>query len=293
MRYKMHKIDTGKLLKDNYLNEFLIKVQDIPEHPNYPKHTHEFNELVIVYEGTGVNCINEYEYAINAGDVFVIHAEERHAYKKSNHLHLSNILFDPTLTKVKGIDMNHMVGFHALFKPDSEAKSTRTRSCLHLNNTQLNKARAIIEQLEHEVDNKKPGYRAISQSLLLLLIGKLSRWYDAPRYYDPLKLEKISKSISYMEQRLYEPICIKKLAELAKMSERNFFRIFNKATCMTPNQYLLNLRLTQAANLLTYSNMPITEIAFECGFQDSSYLSKVFRKHYNKSPREYRYIKQN
>ena len=47
MRYDTFNIKTGKLQKD-YLNDYLIQIRDVPEHPDYPEHTHDFTELVIV-----------------------------------------------------------------------------------------------------------------------------------------------------------------------------------------------------------------------------------------------------
>lgn len=293
MRYISHIAKPGKHKRSTYLDDFLIKVQDIPEHPSYPKHTHDFSELVIVYEGYGINHVDGFEYPISAGDVFVIHAGQIHAYNESDHLHLINVLFDPAVIMIKSIDMSHLAGFVALFSANQQGVQPQSINCLHLKNDQLVKAKTIVEQLEKEIDSKKPGYRAISQSLLLLLIGKLSRWYDAPANANPFELMKIAKAVTYLEQKLYEPINMKKLARMANTSERNFYRIFNKATNMTPNQYLINLRLRQASDLLKFSNMSITEIAYECGFQDSSYLSKIFKKYESLTPREYRNKHQN
>lgn len=290
MRYETYNIQTGNLRKEKYLHDFFIGVQDVPEHPDYPKHSHEFTELVIVYEGSGINCIDAFEYPIAAGDVFVIHADQEHAYKGTNHLHLCNVLFDSALLGIKGIDMSHLPGFHALFLLEPKLRKTNFNSRLHLQSRELIKARAIIEELEREVDEQNPGFRLISQSLLLLLIGKLSRWYDQVSTEDSTKLLLIAKSIAHMEQTLYEPLSIKELARIANMSERSFYRIFQKATGVSPNQYLTNLRLSQAAELLKHSDASITEIAFECGFQDSSYMTKQFKRHMDITPSQFRKI---
>jgi AraC-like DNA-binding protein len=290
MRYETYTIHTGKLRKETYLHDFFISVQDVPEHPDYPEHTHEFTELVIVYEGTGINCIDGFEYPITAGDVFVVHAEQKHAYKKTQHLHLCNVLFDSNLLGLQSLDMKHLPGFHALFFLEPQLRKTNFNSRLHLQGPDIIKARTIVEEIEKEVDEQKPGFRLISQSLLLLLIGKLSRWYAQVTREDSAKLMLIAKSLACMEQKLYEPLSIKQLAKMASMSERSFYRAFQKATGVSPNQHLTNLRLTQAAELLRHSDASITEIAFECGFQDSSYMTKQFRKNLGVTPSMFRKI---
>ena len=118
MRYETFNIETGNLRK-NYLNDFLIHICDVPEHPDYPEHTHDFTELVIVYEGSGINCVDEFEYPMSAGDVFVIHEGAKHSYRETKHLHLCNVLFDSSLLDMRGIDMSHLPGFHALFLLES------------------------------------------------------------------------------------------------------------------------------------------------------------------------------
>ncbi|QHI68493.1 helix-turn-helix domain-containing protein [Tichowtungia aerotolerans] len=290
MRYKTYSIQTGNLRSDKYLHDFFISVQDVPEHPDYPEHTHEFTELVVVYEGNGINCVGSFEYPIAAGDVFVLHSGQKHAYKQTSHLHLCNVLFDSNMLGLQSLDMKHLPGFHALFVLEPQLRKANFNSRLHLEGPDLIKARNLIEEIEQEVDEQNPGFRLISQSLLLLLIGKLSRWYAQATKEDSAKLMLIAKSLAHMEQKLYEPLSIEQLAKMANMSERNFYRTFQKATGVSPNQHLTNLRISQATELLKHSDASITEIAFECGFQDSSYMTKQFKKHMGLTPSMFRKI---
>jgi AraC-like DNA-binding protein len=287
MRYETFKIEAGTLHK-SYLNDFLIQVCDVPEHPDYPEHSHDFTELVMVYEGSGTNCIDGFEYPISAGDVFVIHEGVKHSYKNSCHLHLCNVLFDSSLLNIRGIDMSHLPGFHALFLLEPRLRKSNFNSRLHLRSKELLNAQETIAKLEKEVDEKTPGFRLISQSLLLLLIGELSRWYDQTSNRKSAKLIQIAQSIAHMEQFYCDPISIAELAGMANMSERAFYRVFHEATGDTPNQYLINLRLAKVAELLRHSDMSVTDIAYECGFQDSSYMTKKFRKLMGSTPRKFR-----
>lgn len=288
MRYGSYRIQAGRLSKRAYLQDCRISVRDVPEHPDYPEHTHEFTELVAVYEGSGVNCVDEFEYEIGAGDVFVIHAGQRHAYKKTQHLHLCNVLFDSTLLDTMSVDMPHLPGFHNLFLMTPSLPTEQTISRMHLQAGELAKARLLIDELEREVDEKPPGFRLISQSLLLLLIGKLSRWY-APVPSDASNdLTRIATALAHMEATFYESLSVEALARMAGLSERTFYRVFQKATGATPNQYLTTLRLSHVADLLIHSDASITDIAFECGFQDSSYMAKQFKRQRGLSPRQFR-----
>ena len=294
MKCTTHNIVTGTHHKENFFDDAFvgIGIKDVPEHPDYPEHSHDFTELVVVYEGSGINIVEGFEYPLVAGDVFVLNPGQKHAYKDTKHLHLCNVLFDADIIGLKSLDMTHLPGFHALFRLEPKLRKKNFNSRLHLRDKELMKARAVIEDIEQELEQKRPGFRLISKSELLLLIGKLSRWYDEVSREDSAKLMQIAKSIAHMEQTLYDPLSVEALAKMANMSERAFYRVFQKATGVSPNQYLTNLRLSQACELLKHSEMSITDVAHECGFQDNSYMTRQFKKHLGHTPSQFRKINQ-
>ena len=65
---------------------------------------------------------------------------------------------------------------------------------------------------------------------------------------------------------------------MAKLSPRYFLRVFQETYHTTPKAYITQLRIAHARTLLTHSEKPITEIAFDCGYSDSNYFSRVFKK---------------
>ena len=91
-----------------------------------------------------------------------------------------------------------------------------------------------------------------------------------------------------IQQNLYEDLSIEDLAFLARMSLSSFKRKFSSVFGTTPNKYITSKRLEKAQTLLKTSEMNIAEIAYECGYSDVGYFSKVFRKYYNSSPSELR-----
>ena len=69
-------------LSMNFCMEYGLNI-DIGEASleGFPIHTHEFHELVIVTEGTGIHSINGYNYQVTAGDVFVLKGNDAHGYE--------------------------------------------------------------------------------------------------------------------------------------------------------------------------------------------------------------------
>ena len=67
-----------------------------------------------------------------------------------------------------------------------------------------------------------------------------------------------------------------------------FFLLFVNTVHITPNNYLLNIRLSAAKTLLATTTMPLSEVAEKCGFHSQAYFSDCFLRHFHMSPRHFR-----
>ena len=94
--------------------------------------------------------------------------------------------------------------------------------------------------------------------------------------------------LAYMNQNYARSLTISEIAEAAGVSERECYRYFAKYLDTTPVEYLNRYRVAVAVRMLSETDMPIAEIAQQCGFSDASYFSMTFRKVMGKTPREYR-----
>lgn len=77
------------------------------------------------------------------------------------------------------------------------------------------------------------------------------------------------------------------MAELAHMSVGYFTSAFKQSTGLTPHQYVLECRISQAHQLLKYTRLPLSAIAARLGFASQSHFTAVFRKHTGLTPRAY------
>lgn len=80
------------------------------------------------------------------------------------------------------------------------------------------------------------------------------------------------------------------IAKQLMVSYSKFRKDFKQVTGMSPNQYHLELRLGKASELLRASNLPVIEVADQTGFETLFYFSRIFKKKFNVSPREYRQL---
>jgi transcriptional regulator GlxA family with amidase domain len=99
---------------------------------------------------------------------------------------------------------------------------------------------------------------------------------------------RFSEAIAWMEENYTRRSSLAELARRAAMSERHFLRMFRKTFETSPLEHLIRLRIRRAAELLQSGRHNITETAYKCGFSDSNYFSRQFRRIIGMSPRQYR-----
>ena len=98
----------------------------------------------------------------------------------------------------------------------------------------------------------------------------------------------MSRIVEYVEQNHRNNITLAKTAEILGYEYSYFSKIFNRIFSMNFNDYLNTYRFNDACQMLTETDMTITEIASESGFKSIRSFNYVFRKLSVTSPREYR-----
>ncbi|GAB3487197.1 GyrI-like domain-containing protein [Marinomonas epiphytica] len=99
---------------------------------------------------------------------------------------------------------------------------------------------------------------------------------------------RIEKALEYIHQHLDDPINVSILAEKCNWSRWQFQRVFGVATGLTVAQYVRELRLSKAAELLLNSSLKHIDVALTCGFESEISFSRAFKQMFQCSPRQYR-----
>jgi len=123
---------------------------------------------------------------------------------------------------------------------------------------------------------------------------EIRRAYESSAFYDdathPHPDEHIMQTQLWLQDNYHRQIQARHLAARFDMSLRTFNRRFKNATGTTALEYLRDIRLSQARELLQTSNLSITEIAEKVGYQDPAYFGELFKKHCHTTPRQYRAV---
>lgn len=92
----------------------------------------------------------------------------------------------------------------------------------------------------------------------------------------------------FIEAHFMETITAAQLANLGNISVSSLNRIFKKETHLTPIEYVIEIRIQHAKKLLKRKEIPITQVALQCGFNSSSHLAASFQRLMNMTPSAYR-----
>lgn len=254
-----------------------------------PWHWHEELELGYIEKGTSIIRTIDQEYQIHQGNGFFINTNVADTKINGNP-------GNPTL------EINHI--FHPVFIGGHFGSRITTKYLnpilhnqqisVHIIRRGSKEADAVLDQLIllKEMNNKPDQEIAIRNTLSstwLLFLEEIKKHFEVPQITDTEKQNRIKNMLSYIHRNFEDKITLDEIAAAANISTREANRLFQKTIHQTPFDYLISYRLNKAAELLSHSDLTITDISYRCGFTDSTYMGKQFKKAYNMTPKEYRH----
>ena len=147
----------------------------------------------------------------------------------------------------------------------------------------------LFKEMIHELQTCKTGYEDLLTMYLrqIFLLVQRTRQEERPTVSTYIQ-EEMEFARRYFNEHYNEPISIQEYAESRNMSVCYFQRNFKQIVKHTPMQYLLTIRVNNAASLLETTDYSMAEIAAIVGYEDPLYFSRLFRKIKGVSPRDYR-----
>ena len=147
----------------------------------------------------------------------------------------------------------------------------------------------VFLQIIQELKLCKPYYEKILVYYLDYLFILISRLQEQkPREKSAFLMDEMDKAVTFFHSSYNLPISIDKYSKSHGMSVSWFIRNFKEYTGVTPTQYILSLRISNAQSLLESTTYNITEISNIVGYENPLYFSRLFKKNCGVSPREFR-----
>lgn len=245
-------------------------------------HYHLYYELFYVKHNSVRMFINNSFYDLHSGDFILIPPRE---------IHHTRYLSDKTTTRVNIYFKWEDLVDGNFFKSEYLSNHFAQIGTFRIPEIYRHKIHALFDEMMAEDRSEDLGFDNVLHLQLKQLFFYLIRYCksntDAFLHIN-IQDEQILLSARYMNENYMKDIDLKTLSALAGFSPSYFSKKFKKTTGMGVKEYLSFLRLKQASIELLSTDLSITEIAIQCGFNNSNYFKDAFKKMYHLSPREYR-----
>lgn len=241
---------------------------------DFPAHWHEYVELHYFLAGDMILELDGEKIKAVPGDLIVVNSNVLHqGYPDDGKVEVIVLIFSMEELSRELAKMN--IVFQTVIHGDLEIDQ-------------------MMRQIYQEEKRKEIGWQIHCKALLLQTIVYLTRNYvkEILSGKDSTKrakmLERLNGVMIYIEEHYNEPIRTKELADLVHLSTDRFHHMFRECVFMSPLQYINNVRLHKAMNLLKQDAFTVTEIAEKAGFPDYNHFGRMFRKQFGCTPREFR-----
>ena len=157
------------------------------------------------------------------------------------------------------------------------------------------KLQSLIGELLDELIQADAGSEIVMQALIQQIVVRLLRDFATVRHSPDLELSRVGmldrrirRSVELMHAQPDQDLSLRDLARASYLSPFHFSRLFKKLTGVTPHNYLAQIRVMHAKQLLANPKLSITEIGARVGYLSASHFSKAFRQATGTTPREFR-----
>jgi len=250
-------------------------------------HFHSYYEIYYLLSGQRYYFIGSRNYYVKKGDLVIVDSNQIHRTSNFGDAGHERILleFDPSL--LEHINLFIKEGF-------IETNVFRNSGVLNLDKEEQVKIEALLNNIIDEMKNQKSGYKGMVIAKLIELFTFIIRKMENTEYSNSFNKSriranhKIEEIADFISSHYSENISIEDLSEKFYMSKYHLCRTFKKYTGFTINEYININRIMQAKKLLTDSNISISKIAEQTGYQSLTNFGKVFKQYMGKRPTDFR-----
>ncbi len=261
---------------------YVEKQVRIPPFAMSYEHYHSYCELFYLRSGTCTYNVNGTSYQLEAGDLFIVSPGDSHSTVYRGNTPCERVVIYCMLSSLPS--------FFEGMLPEMASRLHQSRKIVFQKQF-YSRVDSLMQRLEEEnaATDHYSGLYMINLFMELCITiqrhGVMS--YEAmpeQRNYS----KDISSAVQYITRNFALPISLESTAAAINLSPTYLSRKFKKEVGITFKEYLNNVRMRQAAQMLVITDNSITAIATACGFNSSNYFKDSFKRTNGMSPREYR-----
>ncbi len=249
-------------------------------------HFHTAFQITHIVNGSGSCFAGDRIHPFDAGDIFVIGSQMPHVFRSDTRFYQSpqkecishSLLFNPPLLeeRLSGLPESQEI-LDALVK---------MRKGLKFRDQKFAKKIASFDHLK--------GFRRILELLdLVMELGQIQEFEQLtdnllPEPPKEITYERINRVIEHVMTHSSEKIKLEEVASLVSMTPNAFCKYFKQRTRQTFIDFLNQIRINQAVQMLKRTEAGVNEIAYQCGFNNLANFNRQFSRRIGKSPGAFR-----
>ena len=265
-----------------------VKWRKMP-HFTYPWHFHSAYEILYVIEGTGTSFVADNIEQFASGDLAMLGSNLPHFWRSDEKYHLPDskeeinyivIQFPGNLFREPIFEYPEFHVIQKLFERSSRGIRFLPAFSEKMGKRVLKVAQSsgferviLLLKLLHELA-KTEKYR--------LLAGELYHQQNHDFTDD-----RLTKVLHFLATSYQQKIELEQVAEIAHLHPSAFCRFFKEKTGKSFSEYVTDLRISYACRLILDNRLSVSQICFECGFNNISNFNRSFKKHTRYTPTEY------
>lgn len=285
MSSKPDMIDAGKLLDAGKL----ISIRTHTRFVHFPKHTHNYIELIYMCSGSTHHVINGEDVMLRQGELLFLNQKAtQEIYPAGKNDIAVNFIILPEFfdygLKMLGTEESLLRNFIVdCLRGENEASGY-----LHFKVSDILPIQNLIENLIWTIVNKQPNKRSIHQATMGLLFLQLMNHMDKLETNEGGGQQKLIITVlSYIEEH-YREGSLQTLADSLHYDLYWLSKEVKKRTGKNYTELVQAKRMSQAAYLLTTTSMSVMDVGMSVGYDNLSYFHRIFEKRYGMTPRKYR-----
>lgn len=279
-------IDSNKMLEKGRLIDIRTHTRFI----DFPAHKHNYIEIMYMCSGKTTHIINgNTRVVLEKGNLLFFNQFSSHEILPAGmeDIGINFIILPEFFDEV--LPMLNKDNALSDFLVNTLRQNTNHASYLHYKVADIIPIQNLVENLVWDLLNKQHNHRQIDQTTMGLLFMQLVNQTERIEHDEQNQMyhSVAIKALKYIEEN-YKTANLTELSKDLNHSVSSLSKIIKNSTGSTFKELLQNKRLNQATHLLSATKLPITDIIYMVGYDNTSYFHRIFKEKYQVSPKYYR-----
>jgi len=283
--------------KDQLEDDFPFKfIRHKGEQLRQELHMHDYVQIAYVVRGICTHYFCDKQLTVGKGDLFIIPPGQEHSLNTFENKDYELVLLDftPGFLGDQLKPFSRSLFRHVLQTEKKDSPTEWLQPWLHISQEKQLLVEQLLQDIQDEFEQKEEGYEfsiQVNVVKLLILIDRERRKEEKERQsatHQRSNCQQFHEVIRHVHEHYAQDIPLEKGAYIANMTPAYFSHLFKKTTGQTFIEFLHEVRIEKAKELIRQDRLSMTDICFQVGFRHLSHFIRTFKKRTGMTPTSYK-----